>query len=222
MPSIEKTLRRGALLVIAASVLGPGAVFFDVAVRQPAPWSNASAYVAGFRWWLILPPLLGFPLLVGFVLFVSGAARLDARRGGRVDPIPVQILTAVYGALVAFNYVANACWVRQAGPAEFLGVSLFAMANPHSICWALEMFAYAILGAVTWLVAPTFREERALAALLRVNAVVSVASAAYTLVDVAWVQTPAGLAFYAAWNLLVIAIMAVVLWRFRAPAELAP
>jgi hypothetical protein len=30
------------------------------------------------------------------------------------------------------------------------------MNNPRSLCWAIEMFAYAILGAVTWLVVRRF------------------------------------------------------------------
>jgi hypothetical protein len=222
MRPIEASLRRAALLVIAASVLGPGVLFVDAALRRPAPWSGPEAFLASHHWLQAVPPLLGFPLLLGFVLFVAAAKRLDAARGGRVDQAPVLLLTAIYGALVAFNYVANACWVGQAGPAELPGVTVLAMANPRSLCWAIEMFAYAILGVVTWLVAPTFREERAVALLLRVNGVVSVASAAYTLVDLAWVQTPVGLAFYAAWNLLLIALMALVLARFRAPGADAP
>ena len=85
------------------------------------------------------------------------------------------------------------------------------MNNPRSLCWAIEMFAYAILGAVTWLVAPAFREERAIALLLRAN---GVASAGVTLFDLAWVLTPVGLGFYVAWNLLVVAIMVLVVRRF--------
>jgi hypothetical protein len=139
---------------------------------------------------------------------------LDEARGGRVDQVPVLLLTAVYGALVAFNYVANACWVQQAAPEDLGGVSILSMGNPRSLCWAIEMFAYAILGVVTWLQAPTFREERAIAFLLRANGVVSVGSAAATLVDLAWVQSPVGLAFYAAWNLLVVATMVLVQRRF--------
>lgn len=215
MPTIPSALRRAAAVIIAASVLGPGVVFLDAALRRPAPWSGAAAYVAGAHWLQVVPPLLGFPLLVGFVLFVAAALRLDAARGGRVDPTPVLLLTAIYGALVAFNYVANACWVFQAGPDDLGGVSVLAMANPRSLCWAIELFAYAILGAVTWLLAPTFREERAVAVLLRVNGAVSVAAAAAALFDLGWVQTPLGLAFYAAWNLLVVAIMALVAARFR-------
>jgi Na+/alanine symporter len=89
------------------------------------------------------------------------------------------------------------------------------MANPRSLCWAIELFAYGVLGMVTWLVAPTFREERAVALLLRANGVVSVACAAVALFDLTWVQSPIGLAFYAAWNLLVVVLMVLVARNFR-------
>jgi hypothetical protein len=212
---IHRSLRTAALLVIAASLLGPGAVFLDLALRGPRPWAGPADLLAGFHWIQVVPPLLGFPLLLGFILFVAAARRLDEARGGRVDQVPVLLLTAVYGALVAFNYVANAWYVRQAGEADLGAVSALSMNNPRSLCWAIELVAYGILGAVTWLLAPTFREEAAVAALLRVNGVVSVACAAVALADVTWVQTPAGLAFYAAWNLLVVAIMVLVAHRFR-------
>jgi len=213
MVSIERSLRRAALLVIAASLLGPGVVFLDAAVRRPPPWSGPEAFVAGFHWIQVLPPLLGFPLLLGFLLFIAGAGRLDTVRGGRVDQVPVLLLTGLFGALVSFNYIANAWYVPHA--ADLGAVSVLSMANPRSLCWAIEMVAYGLLGVVTWLVAPTFREEAAIAFLLRTNGAVSVASAAVTLFDLAWVQTPIGLAFYAAWNLLVVAIMALVARRFR-------
>jgi hypothetical protein len=220
MRSVESSLHRAAW-VIAASVIGPGVVFADAALRPPAPWSGPEAFLASYHWTQAIPPLLGFPLLYGFILFVAGARRLDEARGGRVDPVPVLLLTAIYGALVSFNYVANACYVPLAGPADRGAVSVLSMNNPRSLCWAIEMFAYAILGIVTWLVAPTFREEPAIALLLRANGVVSVAGAAVTLFDLAWVQTPVGLAFYAAWNLLVVAIMALVARRFRGAGRAA-
>jgi hypothetical protein len=217
MRPVESSLSRAALLVVASSLLGPGVVFLDASLRGPQPWSGPQAFVDGFRWVQAIPPLLGFPLLVGFILFVAAAKRLDEARGGRVDQVPVLLLTAIYGALVAFNYVANACWVQQAAPADLGGVSILSMNNPRSLCWAIEMFAYAILGVVTWLLAPTFREEPAIAFLLRTNGVVSVGSAAVTLFDLSWVMTPVGLGFYAAWNLLVVTIMILVARRFGGP-----
>jgi hypothetical protein len=214
MRSTESTLVRGAWIVIAASVLGPAAVFADAAVRGLHPWTGPEAFLAGYHWVQAIPSLLGFPLLYGFVVFLGGARRLDEARGGRVDPFPVLVLTAIYGALVSFNYIANGCYVPQAGALERMAVSVLSMNNPRSLCWAIEIFAYAILGVVTWLVAPTFREERALAWLLRANGLVSVAGAVITLFDLAWVQTPVGLGFYVAWNLLVVAIMALVVRGF--------
>ena len=215
MRSIDATLHRSALIIIAASLLGPGWVFVDAAVRHPVPWTDAATWAAGYRWFMAVPPLLGFPLLYGFVLFVAGARRLDEQRGGRVDPVPVLLLTAIYGALVAFNYIANAFYVGQASSSDLGAVSALSVANPRSLCWAIELSAYGVLGMVTWLVAPTFREEWAVALLLRTNGVVSVACAAVALFDLAWVQTPIGLAFYAAWNLLVVVLMVLVARAFR-------
>jgi hypothetical protein len=216
MRSIESSLRTSAWVVLVASVVGPVAVLISAVVRRPGPWAGADAFLAHFHWTQAIGPLLGFPLLFGFVSFVSASRRLDARRGGRIDAGPVFLLTAIYGALVCFNYVANAFYAQQAGAADHGAVSVLAMDNPRSLCWAIEMVAYALLGVVTWWLAPIFREERALAALLRANGVVSVLGALVTLFDLGWVLTPIGLGFYAAWNALIVAIMVLVLRAFRA------
>jgi len=50
MRSPERTLVRGAWTVIAASVLGPAAVFADAAVRGLPPWRGPSAFLAGYHW----------------------------------------------------------------------------------------------------------------------------------------------------------------------------
>ncbi|MFT3913064.1 MAG: hypothetical protein QM704_02935 [Anaeromyxobacteraceae bacterium] len=215
MPSTSTSLRRAALLVVVASLAGPAVVFLDAALHGPSTWASAAAFVAGHRPLQALPPLLGFPLLLGFVLFVSAARRLDAERGHRVDQGPVFLLTAIYGALVAVNYVSNGMWAHQAGSEELGAVAAFSMNNPRALTWSFELAGYGLLGAVTWLVAPTFREEPWIAWLLRANGVVSVGSAAWAAVDQTWVLAPAGLVFYAAWNLLVVVLMALVARRFR-------
>jgi hypothetical protein len=118
--------------------------------------------------------------------------------------------------MVFFNYVVQTTFVpglvRGYTDLDAHAVSAFAMANPRSLAWALEMWGYGFLGVATWLVAPVFAGnavERATAHAFRANGVVSVIGALWTALQPGWVFTPARYLAFGAWNVLVFAMAAL-------------
>lgn len=92
------------------------------------------------------------------------------------------------------------------------------MANPLSLCWGIEMWGYAILGVATWVLAVFYLEtNKILVFLLRLNGWMSVAGAVLTVINLEWVMTPAGLAAYAAWNILMIVLMILIYRHAKNP-----
>jgi hypothetical protein len=92
------------------------------------------------------------------------------------------------------------------------------MANPASLAWAIEMWAWALLGMATWLVAPVFskgRLERLTARVFVANGVLSIVGALVTAAHPGWEVTSAGLAAFASWNILVFAMSALALLVLR-------
>ncbi len=209
----KPALRVPALLVIAGIVLsGPLAVVLASALAPQPAWRDVATLAAHDHWLQRAPYLFGFLLLVGDLWFVAVAALMRGARE-RVAAIAALLAAAIYAVLVTINYALQLAVVPATLEHPDDVTAAITMVNPRSLCWAFEMFGYGALGVATWLVAPAFEGSRLrdwIRRLLVANGVVSVAGAAITVVDLAWVMTPAGLALYAAWNLLVLAAMVLV------------
>ena len=111
--------------------------------------------------------------------------------------------------------------MRNHRPALDPVLSLFAVNNPTSIFWAVEMWRYGFLGAGTWLAAGFFGREglqRVARYLFVGNGAVSIAGALWTAVRMEWVLSTPGLAAYAGWNLLYVALAIVLLLVLRREA----
>ena len=86
-------------------------------------------------------------------------------------------------------------------------VAALSMSSPSSICWAIEMFGYGFLGLASLCVVPALPDrgvDRIGRVLLAANAVLSVTGAVLTARDARWVLTRAGLAAFAAWNVVIL------------------
>lgn len=97
-------------------------------------------------------------------------------------------------------------------------ITVFAVTNPVSLFWAIEMWGYGFLGLGTWLASGFFRDrgiERIAKILFVLNGIVSIVGAVWTSIHLEWVLSPSGLASYAAWNALYIALAAVFLAALR-------
>jgi hypothetical protein len=108
--------------------------------------------------------------------------------------------------------------VQAYQPAYEPVISTFSLANPLSLCWAIEMWGYAFLGVATWLTASIFhrnRVEQVTAVLMVANGVVSIVGGFVTAWSLGWVLTTPGVVSYVGWNILVLALSIFVVLSLR-------
>jgi hypothetical protein len=200
---------------------GPLAFVVLAAIHPQPPWRDAELFARSFHPVQTLPFFVGFFLVGGYVVLVASLFALS-RPAERARAASALGFVSAFAALVFFNYVVQTTFVpslaRRYTPDSAPILATFSMSNPNSLGWAIEMWAYGLLGVATWLVAPVFqgsRVERVTARLFVANGVVSVATALGTGVDPGWTMTPAGLVGFLVWNVLVFVMSAFAIVALR-------
>lgn len=218
----ERSAAQAALIVIIGIVASGPLALLVVAATHPQPaWSGAAAFAAAYRPIQLLPYVGGLVLVGGCVALVASlAALLPASRRARAAF--ALALAAAFAALIALNYIVQTTFVpslvRPYDPAQDAIIAALTMTNPRSLAWALEMWGYAVLGIATWTVAVAFgrsRLERATARICVANGIISVAGGIATAASPGWVQTTPGLIAFAAWNLVMVVLGALVIATMR-------
>jgi hypothetical protein len=199
-------------LVLSAAMVGGGAMLSGpvamavVSGVAPQPmWAGVDVFVEHYHPIQVLPYVLGYLLLTGFVWF-SAACHALAGPALRVRTSAALVCTAIYAALVFTNYTLQLGFIPRVLAERPAYVSELTMANPASFAWFLEMFGYAAMGVATWLVAAGFggsRRGNIIRYLLIANGLLSMMGAACTALYDRWVFSVAGLASFAGWNLLI-------------------
>lgn len=215
----------GAALVAGAGAVlsGPVALGVVALVAPQPPWRDGELFARSYHPIQVLPYALGFLLIAGCVGCVVALSRDREPRLARRRPLALA-LAAVFAAFILLNYVIQTTFVpglvAHFRPDLAVIIEALTMVNPAGLGWALEMWGYAFLGVALWLLAPSLSEtrvERVAAALVVTNGVMSVAGGVATAVQIDWVFSPAGLASYAAWNLVIVVLCAclALAWRER-------
>jgi hypothetical protein len=212
----------GAWLTLVGTLTsGPLSLAFVQATHPQPPWRDAATFVRQFHPLQTLPFFLGFLLVGGLVVLVTALREL-ASPELRPRATVGLAFAAAFAALVLLNYTLQTTFVpalvARYRDSDDAVIAALTMANPRSLGWAIEMWAYGVAGVATWLVAPVFDGstlERATRASFVANGVVSVATAFATALVPGWVLTPIGLWGYAAWNLLVVAMSVLTLAVLR-------
>jgi MFS family permease len=207
----------GAVATLVGILLsGPIGLLVVSAVHPSPPWQDAATYAQSYAPIQTLPFFGGFLLVGGYVVLMAAIYQI-AQEEKKAATLTAVMFTAVFATLIFFNYVNQTTFVpalaRDYKPEYAPIISTFALANPRALCWAIEMWGYALLGVATWLAAPIFgrdRLERVTAALMVLNGVLSIAGGFVTSLDLAWVMTLPGLMSYAGWNVVVFALSACV------------
>lgn len=146
----------------------------------PLNWTGVEAAAASYSqvpiWLSILPSLLLAPSFLWLVSCLHGETAPEHRQRTRL----ALALTAVYAALVGLNYTVQLTVVRAGMlSGETDGLALWAMGNPHSIFWALEVVGYGFMGLAAAVAAPGLTSVAA-RRLFYANALIQVvATAAY-------------------------------------------
>lgn len=207
-----------AVLVIGGSFLsGPGG-FLIVNIANPISWTNVGEFAAQYRYIQTLPYWFGFLYLAGFILFISLSRQL-MKKNDRYLGDAALIVTAIFATLIGINYLLQVGFVPRAVAYPNDVLAAFAMNNPDSICWMLEMFGWGFLGVALWLVISAFNDfpsKKFIKGLIIFNGVGSIIAAvlASLLPSSLLLQIP-GLAAYFVWNILIWVIMIFVITDIR-------
>jgi MFS family permease len=213
----------GAALTAVGIVLsGPIGLVVVTLTHPVAPWTSAEVYARQFHWVQTLPFYAGFVLLAGCVMVMAAlfAVSNDAQRPRAGTAL---VATAAFMALIAFNYVCQTTFVptllRAYEPSFAPVISTLSLQNPTSLAWAIEMWGYGLFGVATWLMAPVLDRtpiERAAGRLMIANGVMSLAGGLVTTIKLDWVMTTTGMVNYGLWNVLMLALAALLVATFRA------
>lgn len=212
-----------AAVVTLAGILLSGPISMALVSLHPQPaWTGPEAFTRAYHPIQTLPYFTGF-LLVGGSLMLIAALQTLASNQQRARATAGLAFAAAFAALIFFNYIVQTTFVpalAQSGAPEAAPlIAAFALSNPRALGWAIEMWGYAVLGVATWLVAPVLadrgRAGRIAARLFVANGPVSIVGAVWTALRPSWVMTPVGLGLFAAWNLLMVVMTALVIVALR-------
>ena len=211
-------LSASALVILAGIVLsGPvTVVLVELLVPQP-PWLDAATFIQHYSWLQTLTYVFGFLILGGCVAFMAGLIS-TAHENQRPLAFTAFGFTCVAAAMVFTNYVLQTGYIPQALDGDPGILAMVTMANPRSFAWALEMYGYGIFGVASLFAAPIFDNQgrqRVIRILFIVNGVASIVAAFLVPLIPGWLLTVPGLTAGAAWNILLITLMAIVIREFR-------
>jgi hypothetical protein len=203
---------------------GPPMVFLVEHLKPQPGWVDAETFIANFHWLQTLPYWFGFILIIGNVLFIVSAGRLSSIRD-RIQSSLSVICAGIYGSLVSINYAIQIAFVPAMVSDSNQILEFVSMVNPKSICWILEMFAYAILGIAYWLVSIAFQGKGILNIikyLMIFNGIASLLGVLIPVFDPELLLESESIMGYVLWNVLIVLIMSLILIAFRKKNNLKP
>jgi hypothetical protein len=211
-----------AITNIAGILLSGPLGLLVVSLVRPAPaWQTPALWAAGYHPVQTLPFYFGFLLLFSYIAIVVVAHRI-AEEEHKTYTLIALVFTAAFVPLIFFNYISQTTFLpalaRNYRPEYDAIIATFSLNNPNALCWAIEMWGYALLGIATIFAAPVFnrnRTERITAWLMVINGIVSLAGGFVTAVNLSWVLTVPGLVNYLLWNGLVLAMAIFFLLSLR-------
>ena len=214
----RKVLLNSAILVILGIVLSGPPLVFLVEYLHPQPrWIDVETFIQNFHSLQTLPYWFGFLLLAGNMLFIISVGRLEPIRD-RIQSQLSFVCLAIYSAMVSINYGIQTTSIPALVSASGAWLEAFSMVNPASICWTIEMFAYAFLGVAYWLVAGAFQGKglfRMIRYLMIFNGIASVLGILLPVLNPAALLEQEGIIGYCLWNLLIVLIMALIIVAAR-------
>lgn len=196
---------------------------------QPA-WQNGQVFAENYVLLQTLPYYAGMVMLTGFLLFHVTIYLLSDVEMKRFT-LPALLFALLYAALVFFNYIMQTTFIPELARnyrAEFdTFIGALSMSNPAALGWAIEMWGYGLLGVASLFAVPFYRAysdnlNKTIVWLLILNFVMSIVGALLTAFNLPWVFTTPGFVTFVLWNVVVIALSALLVVSFRKQIALEP
>jgi hypothetical protein len=214
----NKLISLGSLIALIGYITSGPVGFLIVSAVKPQPaWTSASVFAENYHIIQDLPFYFGF-LLIGGMLMLAVGHYLNYKEDDPQKKFHLLVAlgwTIAFFTLISLNYISQTTFVRHLAlhykPEYDPAIATFSMANPMSFCWANEIWGYGFLGVATWLMAGYYSgRNNLIRSLLIANGAVSVATVAFTIVDMKWLLTSIGLGGYFIWNVLMIVLMILI------------
>jgi len=183
-------IRFSAWLIIIASIIGIGAFLLINSIAPQPAWVDVDTFLSNYKPIQSIPPLSGFVLIAGFILFVSASYVFMEEKD---KPFGIAaIVFATLGAIMTItNYMIQSCYIPNNLELNKDVISVLAMTNPKSLCWVFEMFGYAFISVGMWLVSPAYKNIL-VRNLMALNGIMCIAGAVITVFKLSWVLSGAG------------------------------
>ena len=214
----ERLISTGAIVALVGFILSGPVAFILVKLVKPQPqWVSPAVFAQHYHVVQDVPYYFGF-LLISGMLMISTGYYLNFKSNDAIGKFMLLLglgFSIVFSGLISFNYICQTTFIRNLAinyRSEYdSAINTFSMANTFSLSWAIEMWGYAFLGLSTALSAAYYKNRNNLiAALMILNGVLSICGALFTIVNVSWVMTKAGLTSYFGWNILMVMILTLI------------
>lgn len=215
---VREDVKLGGILIIIGIILsGPPIVFLTEYFHPQPKWVDVDTFITNFHLLQTLPYWFGFILLIGNVLFIVSVSKLASIRDKIHSTLSI-VCVGIYGSLVSINYAIQIAFVPVMVSDSNQILEIVSMVNPKSICWIIEMFAYAILGIAYWLVSIAFQGKGILSIikyLMIFNGIASVLGVLIPIFDPSLLLESESIIGYVLWNVLIVLIMSLIIIAFR-------
>lgn len=224
----QKILKIGivgaAINIVGVLLSGPlGVVLVSLIYPNPS-WQTPKVWAENYHPIQNLPYFFGFLLLTGYILMMAVTHQL-AEEAEKTYTIVALMFTTAFATLIFFNYINQTTFLPALAmnyrPEYDIVISVFSLANPNALCWAIEMWGFALFGAATCFAAPVFRRntiEKITAGLMVANGI-SILGGFLSAANLSWVMTPPGIINYTVWNILVLVMAIFYLLSLRKRME---
>jgi hypothetical protein len=210
-----------AATLVGILLSGPLALVLVNRTHPQPSWTSAEVFARSYHPIQSAPFLGGIILVAALVVLISSVHAVAQDQ--RALTTTALVFASVFATLIFFNYVVQTTFLpalaRSYQTTDAAIVSALTMSNPKSLAWGIELWGWGFLGVATWLLAPVFQGsalERATALAFIANGPVSLLGAVWTVARPGWVITPAGLAAFGMWNVLLAVMAVLALLAFRA------
>ncbi len=148
-------------IALAVLLTALNIAFAIMAFQVPtSEWQGMEVYARTYRVVAFVPQAIGLLTIPAWVLMLSSIHQYTGERRKVWSLAGLLFGITAAGLLGALYFVQVAVLLPALRHGNWQGLEQFAFANPHSVAWGLDHFAWALLGVALLLMAWAFEGDR--------------------------------------------------------------